>query len=100
MKERQRGGIILLRKGRLGQNVGGGARKFTVVVAVEDLLETLSGGAGAIQCAVTFTEKEIDAGAPGCGRIFVQIFFVLGNGEIVKFAEEKRVCIIELATIR
>src|ERR1700686_4959715 len=99
MKKRQGGGIILLRKGRLGQNVGGGARKFTVVVVVEDLLETLARGPGAIQGAVTFPEKEIDAGAAGCGGIFVQIFFVLGDGKIVEFAQEKRVRIIELATI-
>src|ERR1700730_15155431 len=99
MKKRQRGGIILLPKGRLGQNVGGGACKFTVVVAVEDHLETLSRGARAIQRAVTFTEKEIDASAAGCTGIFVQIFFILGNGEIVEFAQEKRIRIIELTTI-
>ena len=71
MKKREGGGIILLRKGRLGQNVGGGARKFTVAVVVEDLLETLSRGARAIQRAVTFTEKEIDAGAATCDGILV-----------------------------
>src|SRR6266446_2998707 len=99
MKKREGGGIILLRKGRLGQNVGGRARKFTVGVVVEDLLETLSRSARAIQRAVTFTEKEIDAGAATCDGIFVQIFLVLRNGEIVEFAQEKRVRIIELATI-
>src|ERR1700731_1281108 len=99
MKKRQGGSIILLRKGRLCQNVGGGPRKFTVVVVVEDLLETLARGAGAIQRAVTFAEKEIDAGAARSGRILVQIFFVLRNGEIVEFALEQPVRVSELATI-
>jgi len=99
MKKRQRGGIILFRKGRLRQDVGGGAGKFTLTVVVEDLLETLSRGARAIQRAVTFTEEEIGAGAAGRAWIFVQIFLVLGNGEIVEFAEEKRVRVIELTTI-
>src|ERR1700682_3537553 len=99
MKKRQGGGIILLRKGRLGQNVGGGAGKFALAVVVEDLLETLSRGARPIQRAMTFTKKEIDAGAATCDGISVQIFFVLRNGEIVEFAQEKRVRIIELATI-
>ena len=99
MKKRQRSGIFLFRKGRLGQNVGGGPSKFTLVVVVEDFLETLSRGPGAIQRAVTFTEKEIGASAAGCPGIFVQIFFVLGNGEIVEFAQEKRIRIIELTTI-
>src|SRR6266496_952480 len=82
MKKRKRCGIVLLRESRLGESVSGGSGKFAVAVVVEHFLEVCASIRQAIEISIAFAQRKISV------------------GQIVKFASEKRVRIIELAAVR
>src|SRR5438093_7238942 len=100
MKERKRRGIVLLRESRLGESVSGGSGKFAVAVVVEHFLEVCASIRQAIEISIAFAQRKIGVGPAGKPRIIIEIFLIFRDCQIVKFASEKRVRIIELAAVR
>src|SRR5437867_5345039 len=100
MKKRKRCGIVLLRESRLGESVSGGSGKFAVAVVVEHFLEVCASIRQAIEISIAFAQRKISVGPTGKPRIIIEIFLIFRDCQIVKFASEKRVRIIELAAVR
>src|ERR1041385_4219815 len=96
MKQRKRSGIIFVRKGHLGESICCRSGEFAVGVIVEHLLEVCASARSATEVAIAFTQREVSvrpAGAPG---IIIEIFLILRGRQIVKFASEQAICVLEL----
>src|SRR5439155_17048521 len=100
MKERKGRGIVLLCKRRLSESVSGGSGKFTIAVVVQYFLEVCASARQAIEISIAFGQRKISVGPAGKPRIIIEIFLIFRDRQIVKFASEKRVRIIELAAVR
>src|SRR3977135_1980199 len=100
MKERKRRGIILLYKRRLSESVRGGSGKFAIAVVAQYFLEVCASARQAIEISIAFGQRKISVGPARKPGIIIQIFLIFRDRKIVKFASEKRVRVIELATVR
>src|SRR6266704_983238 len=99
MKERKGRGIILLLESHLSQSVCGRSGKFAIAIIAQHSLEVCPCARWAIEISIAFAQRKIGVGSPGIPRVIVEIFLIFRDRQIVKFASEKRVRIIELPAI-
>src|SRR5919106_1217718 len=99
MKERKGSGIILLLEGHLRESICGGAGKFAIAIIAQHFLEVCASARWAIEISMAFAQRKISICPPGIPGIIVEIFLIFRDRQIIKFASEKRVCVIELAAI-
>ena len=97
MKERKGRGIIFLLEIHLSQSICGRSGKFAIAIVAQHSLKVCPCARWAIKVSITFAQRKIGVGPPGIPRVIVEILLIFRECEIVKFASEKRVCIIELA---
>src|SRR2546430_8266140 len=100
MKERKRRGIVLLRESRFSESVSGGSGEFAIAVVVQHFLEVCASAREAIEISIAFAQRKISVRPAGQARIIIEIFLIFWDRQIVKFAREKRVRVIELAAVR
>src|SRR5215469_14200391 len=100
MKQRKSTSIILLRERRLSQSIRRRSGKIAVTVIAQHFLEIYPGGRQAIEISIAFAERKISVCATGTTRIVIEIFLIFRDCQVVKFASEQRVGIIELAAVR
>ena len=99
MKERKGRGIIFLFESHLSESVCGGSGKFAIAIIAQHSLEVCPSARWAIEISIAFAQRKIGVGPSRIPRVVVQIFLIFRDRQIVKFASEKRVRIIELAAI-
>src|SRR6266545_2826850 len=96
MKQRKRSGIIFVREGHLGESICRRAGEFAVGVIVEHLLEVCASARSATEVPIAVTQREVSIRPAGASGIIVEIFLILRGRQIVKFASEQAVRVIEL----
>src|SRR5207249_9826026 len=99
MKERKGRGVILFFKRHLSQSVCSGACKFAVAIIAQHFLEVCASARWAIEISIAFAQRKTGIGLPGTPWVVVEIFLIFRDRQIVQFASEERVRIIELAAI-
>ena len=100
MKKRLRGVVVFLRKRQHPEGISRRTGKLTVAVVINDLLEIYVRGPALAEQTVAFAQAKISVRPSGAARIIVEIFLIFWDGQVVHLAREKRVGVIELASIR
>ena len=96
MKQRKRSGIIFIRERHLGEGICRRSGEFAVGVIVKHLLEVCASAGSATEVATTFTQREVSVRPASASGIIVEIFLIFRGRQVIKFASEQTVRVIEL----
>src|SRR6266566_4378806 len=99
MKERKGRSIILPGKSHLSKSVCGRSGKFAVVIIAQYFLEVRASAGWLVEISIALAKREVDIRPARASRVIVEIFLIFRERQIIEFASEKRVCVIELATV-
>src|SRR5207244_7811420 len=100
MKERKRRRVILFCERQLGESIRRGASELAIAVVVKHFLEICASAGNAIEISIAFAKREVSVRPARTSRIVLEIFLVFRHRQIVEFASEQAVSVIELTLIR
>src|SRR5882724_10486 len=99
MKQRKRRSVILVCECHLSERVRRGPGEFTVAIIIQHSLQICASARNAIEISIAFPKREISIRPPGTSRIIIQVFLVFRDRQVIKFASEQAVGVLELTLI-
>src|SRR2546430_10053900 len=99
MKERKRRCVILICKRDLSEGVGRRSGELAVAVIIEHFLQICPSARNAIEISIALAKREVSVRPARTSRIILQVFLVFRNRQVVEFASEQAVSVLELTLI-
>ena len=99
MKERKRGGVILVCERHFSKSVCRGSGELGVAIIIHHLLQICAGAGNAIQISIAFAQREIGVCPARTPWKIIEILLIFRSSQIVEFASEQTVCVLKLTLI-
>src|SRR5919197_6285535 len=99
MKKWERRGVVFIGEGNLGDSECRRPGEFAVAVIVEDLLQVSASVPVAMKISIAFAKCKVSVRAPRATWVVIEIFLIFRGREIVHFASEQAIGVLELTLI-
>ena len=100
MKKRQRRGVVFICERHLRERECRWPGEFAVAVLGQHFLQIGTSIRIAMEVSITFAKREISIRPASASRVVVEILLIFRDRQVVQFASEQAVGVVELTLIR
>ena len=100
MKKRERRGVVFICERHLRERECRWPGEFAVAVLGEHFLQIGTSIRIAMEVSITFAKREISIRPASASRVVVEILLIFRDRQVVQFASEQAVGVVELTLIR